>query len=83
MDGVQDRFIARPAKENYLCSMLWAGELQRAPRLAGPHEEFNTTMDYMVAKALGLLMGEISLEALVQKVDIPVVDFGVSAESPR
>ena len=60
-----------------------AAPSQRAPRIAGPHGEFDTTMDYVVAKTLAPLIGEISPGALVQKVDIPVVDLGVSADAPR
>ena len=40
-------------------------------------------MDYVVAKSLVPLMGEISPGALVQKVDIPVFDLGVLADAPR
>ena len=40
-------------------------------------------MDYVAAKALGPLVGAITPGALVQKVEIPVVDFGVSSERPR
>ena len=51
--------------------------------IAGTHKEFDTAMDYMAAKALGPLVGDITPRALVQKVDIPVVDLRVSAEAPR
>ena len=61
--------------------MLWEGGIQRAPLVAGPHGEFDT--DYVVAKALAPLIGDISPGALVQKVVIPVVDLGVSVDAPR
>ena len=80
---VQARFVARVTKENYLCGMLWDGGLQRALRIADAHKEFVTIMDYMAAKALDPLMGEIIPGALVHKVDIPVVDLKVSADAPR
>ena len=57
LDGVQARFVERATKEKYLYGMLWEGGLQHAPRIAGTHEEFDTTMDYVVAKALGPLIG--------------------------
>ena len=40
-------------------------------------------MDYMAAKVLGPLLGEITPGALVQRVDIPVVDLGVPPDTPR
>ena len=83
LDRMQARFIARMVKEKYLCGMIWDGGLQRAPRIAGPHGEFDTTIDYVVAKTLAPLIGEISSGALLQKVDILVVDLGVSAGAPR
>ena len=83
LHGVQARFVARAAKGKYLCGMLWEGGIQNAPRIAGPHEEFDTTMDYVAAKTLGPLIGAIEPGALVQKVKIPVVDLVVSAEAPR
>ena len=72
LDGVQARFVARVAKEKHICGMLWEGGLQHAPCIAGTHEEFDTTMDYVAAKAIGPLIGNITPGALVQKVDIPV-----------
>ena len=66
-----------------MCGMLWEGGLQHAPRIAGLHEEFDTTVDYAAAKALGPLIGEITPGALVQKVNIPVIDLGVPADAPR
>ena len=39
-------------------------------------------MDYMAVKALGPLIGVITLRALVQKVNSVVIDLGVSAEAP-
>ena len=39
-------------------------------------------MDYMASKALGPLIDDITPGALVQKVDIAVVDVGVSSEAP-
>ena len=85
LDGMQARFVARVAREKYMCGMLWEGGLQRAPRIAGAHEEFDTTMDYVAAKAFKLapLIGEITPGALVQRVEIPVVDLGVSPDAPR
>ena len=83
LDGVQARFVGRAAKKKYLCGMRWEGGIQRAPRIAGPHEEFDTTIDYVVAKTLGPLIGEIEPGAQVQRVEIPVVDLGVLAEAPR
>ena len=74
LDGVQARFVAKAAKEKYLCGMLLEGGIQQAPRIAGPHEEFDTRMDYVAAKALGPLVGAIKPGALVQNVDIPIVD---------
>ena len=46
LNGMQVRFVARTAREKYLCGMLWEGGLQRAPRIAGTHGEFHTMMDY-------------------------------------
>ena len=57
--------------------------MQHAPQIAGLHEEFDTTVDYAAAKALGPLIGEITPGALVQKVDIPVIDLGMPADAPR
>ena len=82
LDGVQDRFVARALKEKYQCGMVWEGGLQHAPRIEGHHPEFDTTMDYVAEKTLVPLMGEIMLGAIVQKVDIPVIDLGVSEEAP-
>ena len=83
LDGMQARFVVRMVKEKFLCGMLWDGGIQRAPRIAGQHGEFDTTMDYVAAKTLAPLMGEVSPGALVQKVDIPVVDLEVSEDAPR
>ena len=83
LDGMQARLVARMAKEKYVCSILGDGGLQREPRIAGQYGEFDTMMDYVVAKTLAPLIGEISSGALVQKVDIPVVNLVVSADAPR
>ena len=83
LDGMQARFVARTAREKYLCGMMWEGGLQRAPRIAETHAEFQTTMDYVAAKVLGPLLGDITPGALVQKVHIPVVDLGVPADATR
>ena len=71
------------AKKKFLCGMLWDGGIQRTPRITGQHGEFDTTIDYVAVKTLAPVMGEISPGGLVQKVDIPVVDLGVSADAPR
>ena len=83
LDGMQARFVARRVKEKYVSGRLWEGGLQRAPRIADTHEEFDTRMDYVAAKALGPLTGEITPGALVQKVDISVIDLDVPADAPR
>ena len=80
---MQARFVARTAREKYVCGMLWEEGLQRAPRIVGTHEEFHTTIDYVAAKVMGPLLGDITPGALVQRVDIPVVDLGVPADASR
>ena len=65
LDGMQARFVARIAREKYMCGRVWEGGLEHAPRIAGSHEEFDTTVDYMAAKALGPLICEITPGALV------------------
>ena len=70
LDGMQARFVAGTAREKYLCGILSEGGLQGALRIAGTHEEFHTTMDYVVAKVLEPLLGDITPGALVYRVDI-------------
>ena len=40
-------------------------------------------MDYVAVKVLGLLLSDITPGALVQRVDVPVIDLGVPADDPR
>ena len=35
LDGMQARFVARTAREKYLCGMMWEGVLQQAPSISG------------------------------------------------
>ena len=83
MDGVQATFVRRAIQDPRQTEGAWEGGVVCAPRIEGTWEEFDTTADYVAAKALEQVCGAIDCGRPCAEVNILIVELAAGRDSPR
>src|SRR4029077_18145376 len=83
MDAKQAGYIARVMRDPRLTDGIWKTDIRSALRVEGTHSEFDTTMDYVAAKALGQQSGTLICGGKCAKTGVHEVELKVGGDAPK